>query len=112
PVSIARFGIIHSINTTSQPPMGSVHGLACIAIFAWPVCTLVECHDDIGTDRPLGVDDVFGGESVPRAINVGGKKHAFLCDLARAPERIHLVPSAVGQDGPVPTVEFVQAARA
>lgn len=36
---------------------------------------LVECHHDIGSDGALGVDDVFGGEEVARAVVLELKRH-------------------------------------
>lgn len=51
------------------------------------------------------------GQPVAAAVDVALELDALLGDLADVAERMHLEAPAVGEDGTVPAVEFVQASR-
>ncbi len=72
--------------------------------------TFVERHHDVGTDGALRIHHIFGRKQMPRSVDVRVKQHAFLFHLACASQRKHLKTAAIGQNGAIPAVEFVQTA--
>ena len=81
-----------------------------VVVFRRSGRTFVEGHHDVGPDASLDVHHFFGRKQMSRAVDVRLERHAFLLHLADARERKHLKPATVGQNGPVPAVELVQAA--
>ena len=107
-VTFGMFGQVR--HAAVQPAVGHLHRGLGIGIFTRIRRTLVESHDDVGPDLAFDLHDTLRGEQVRRTVDVGLEADAFLADLSRGRERIHLVASAVGEDRPVPADKTVQAA--
>ena len=73
--------------------------------------TLIKGHCDGGTQVCLDLHTLLRTHKDAVAVQMGGKGHAFLRDLAQLGKAEHLESAAVGQDGPVPAGKFVQTAH-
>ena len=118
--------------------MGALHRLTRVVGVVQRRRRLIEGEDDVRPERFLNGDRRLGGQPLPRAVDVRGegcavfvhahqlrtlatrryrrvaREHADLLAhpvFQTEPEREHLEAAAVGDDGPVPTHEAVQAAQ-
>ena len=72
--------------------------------------TFVERHNDVRAERQLDLHGAFGGEKMLGAIQVRAKPNAVFRHAAQRFQAHDLEAAAVGQDGPRPRHEAVQAA--
>ena len=72
---------------------------------------LIEHHHDVAPERHLHVDGRFRSEHVRIAVEVRAEQHAIGGDLAQAAEAEYLKSSGIGQDGPWPGHELMEAAQ-
>ena len=86
----------------------AVFGVAVVAGIRW---ALIKSHDDVAANTTLDIHSAFGREKVLGAINMRLKGYALFFDLAPVCQGIYLITTTIGKDWPIPTVEFVQAAR-
>ena len=68
-------------------------------------------HDDVGAQCLLHRDRPLGRQLDPAAVDVAAEGDARIVDLPYVSEAVDLEPAGVGEDGPVPGHEFVQAAE-
>ena len=61
-----------------KPTLSHQQALLCILIIALARRTLVECHDDVGSNDTLCLHDVFGGEDVFRTVDMRSELTSFL----------------------------------
>jgi hypothetical protein len=94
-----------------RPAQRALHGRLGLRVGRRPGDALVEDHRDVGADARLDVDDRFRRERERPAVEVRLEDDAVLRDAAARGEREHLVAARVGEDGPVPADERVQAAE-
>ena len=94
-----------------QPALGEKQRFCRIVARRVAGGAFVECHHDIGSDGALGVDDVFGGEEVARAVDMGAETAPLFGQLAALREREYLETAAVCQHRFVPCAETVDASR-
>jgi hypothetical protein len=73
---------------------------------------LVELHDDVAVQDGLDLHADLGREEQLVAVDRAGELDAFLADLAHLAQAPDLKAAGVGQDGFVPALEAVQAAKA
>ena len=101
-----------AVEASVEPPFGEVERLG--GVFAGCVArgALVEGHHDVGPDGAFGIDDVFGGEEVLRAVDVGTEITPLLLELAARGEGEDLKAAAVGEHGSVPGGEAMDASGA
>ena len=71
----------------------------------------VERHRDRGGELGLDAHAALGRHKDARAVHMRGEGDPLLGDVAELRERKDLKPAAVGEDGPVPVEEAVQAAE-
>ena len=91
--------------------MSPFHRLYCVRPVAWIGRALVKCHGDIRAQRLLYIHYHFWGEKQPSPINVRMKFYPVLFYLIDSRQAEYLESSAIGQYGPVPPHNPVQAAR-
>ena len=72
----------------------------------------VELHGDVAVERGLNLHTHFGRHKQFVTVDGRGKVHAFFRDFAHCAQTPHLKTTAVSQDGFVPLLEAVQAAKA
>jgi len=75
-----------------------------------PWAALVEGHHYVGTDDALGIHVVFGGESMPAAVDMALESASLSSQLTDWAEAEYLESAAVGKYGAVPVFELVEAA--
>jgi hypothetical protein len=76
-----------------------------------PRYDVVQCHCDVGTQRPLDIDSLFGREFSAASVHVRLEFYAVFVDLAEAFEREDLKTSRICQKRMRPGHEFVEAAQ-
>ena len=94
------------------PAQRQLHSALGFFLLGGKLDALVELHLDVGTEQTLDVDGALGRQHVARAVDVRLEAHALLAHLADARQRHDLKAAAIGEDGPVPAHEVVQAAKA
>ncbi len=96
----------------ARPPRREPHRLCGARLVRRPGHALVELHDDVGAE-PIGLDldRAFGRQHVARAVDRAGESRRLLCDLGQLRQRHDLEAAGIGQDGPAPAAEAVQAAQ-
>ena len=92
------------------PAQGHLHRFPCVLASAGEGGALVEDHDDIGAQAVFDLHDLFGGEQVVRAVQVGLETDALFLNLVEFAQAEDLVAAAIGEDGTSPVHEAVQAA--
>jgi hypothetical protein len=110
-VSIEGGRLVHPRNAPVQPTVGQLHGLPGIPIITGIGRTFIKGHDDVSPDDALDVHRPFRREQVRTAIDVAPEGHALLLDFSVLGQAVHLIPSGIGQDGPVPAHEPMQSSR-
>ena len=93
-----------------QPAVRHVQGAGGVVVLAGPGRALVKRHDNVGPNHPLNVHHALGRKQMLAAVHVRAELHALFLNLPGVAERVHLVAARVGENGPVPAVELVQAA--
>ena len=93
-----------------EPALGQAQRLFGVAVVGVAGAAFIERHDDVGADDPLRIDVVFRRENVPGAVDVRLEDAALFGEFPALGEREDLEAAAVGQDGPVPRGEGVEAA--
>ena len=88
--------------------MGQVHAALGVLPGGGVGGALVEGHHDVRSDAALNAQTAFRTEQVLAPVDVAGKGHPLLGDLAAVGQAVDLVAAAVGQDGAVPLHEAVQ----
>jgi hypothetical protein len=73
---------------------------------------LVEDHRDVGAEPRLDVGRALGRQQVARAVEVRLEGGPLFRDDAPPGQAEDLIPAAVGEDGPAPADEAVEAAAA
>ena len=108
-VTIDRFGLVETLDTTVEPALGQSQGVLGILIVALARRTLVERHHDIGTDDTFGIHHVLRSEDMLGTVDMATELASLLAQLADACQGENLETARVGQDGTVPCVELMQA---
>ena len=93
------------------PAVGAVHGLLHLVPFRPVGDALVQAHDDVGAQPLLVGDGQFGSKDMLAAVNVGAEPYVV---VVHPPEGAHaesLESPAVGENGPGPPHELMQAAQ-
>ena len=93
------------------PAVGEVHGRLGLHVGRGRGDALVEHHHDVAADRLLHLDAGFGREQVVGPVNVAFEAGAILVHGAFARKGKNLEAAGVGQHGPVPVHEAVDAAE-
>ena len=94
-----------------RPGRRALHRLGHLSLGGRPGRTLIEAHDEVGPQGLLLRHRPLRAEHVLRAVVDGAEGHPAVVDLCRVAQAEHLVAAAVGEDGPVPLHERVQAAK-
>ena len=108
-VAVEGLGLAETLEAAVEPALGKPKAVLGVGVVALARRTLVERHDDVGTDDALDVHHALGGEDVLRTVDVGSKLAALLRELADAREGEDLEAAGVGEDRAVPTVEAMEA---
>ena len=95
-----------------RPAVRALHGGAHGGLLGRRVDAHVEHHHDVRPDRRLHLDRRLGREEVEAAVDVAAKARAALVDGAVARQREDLIAARVGEHGPRPAHELVDAADA
>ena len=98
-----------SLFAALRPAVRAVHRLDGVIVAAARGSALVERHRNVGTQSLLHLHNALGREEMAAAVDVGMELHPVLFYLVHGGEAEHLEAAAVGQHGPVPLGEFVQA---
>lgn len=93
------------------PLDGAPHGLSGRLVSDGIRQALVQHHEDVAAKRQLNVDGRLRREQMSIAVQVRTEQHALIAHLAQAVQAEHLKAARVGQNGPVPGHEAVQAAH-
>ena len=93
------------------PAQRELHRTLDIAALGRQPHAFVELHGDVGTEQPLQLDRALGRQLEAQAIDVRAEGHRVFADLAQLRQRHHLEAAGVGQHGPVPAGEGLQAAE-
>ena len=109
-MAVGALGFAVLLETALQPARRAGPRLGGIIVGGGAGRTLVEGHHDVGPDKPLGIDHVFGREHVARAVDVRLETTPLLGEFADTGEREDLKSAAVGQYGSIPSGKTVQAA--
>ncbi len=72
---------------------------------------LVQGHEDVHAEGELDLDRLLRRQDVAGAVQVRLERDAFLADATQRGQAEDLEAAAVGQDGPIPPHESVQAAQ-
>ena len=70
---------------------------------------MVQHHGDIGAEGLLIFHGQLGGQEALRAIDVRPEQDSLVIEASQVAQAEHLEAAAVGEDGPVPRHERVQA---
>ena len=100
-----------NIEARLGPAMGALHGLAHLFLRGPVGDALVEAHGDVRAQALLVGRGQLGGEIVRAAVDVRAEPDAV---VGYFPQRSHaesLEPAAVGEYGPVPAHEPMQASH-
>ena len=73
---------------------------------------MVEAHEHVGAEPRLDPDRVLRRHAHPRAVIGRDEDRRLVVDLRHGTQADQLVAAAVGEDGPVPPHETMQAAPA
>ena len=109
-VTIERFGLIETLETTVQPALCHLKALLGILEVALSWRTLVESHHDVGTDDALCVHHVLWGKDMFASVDMRTELATFLSQLTDTGERENLETTTVGEDRTLPAIESMQAA--
>jgi hypothetical protein len=110
-ISVQPLRFIETVAAALEPAVGEAEGVLSVFVLAGVGRTLVEGHDDVRPNFPLDVHRPLRGENVLRAVNMRLECDALLLYLSLRSKGIHLVAAAVRQNGALPAIEFMQAAR-
>ena len=99
-----------SVTAAGRPPQAALHGLARLGLRHRVGRALVEHHGDVRAQVGLDVGRPLRGQHVQAAVEVGSERGPFLRDRPPFPQAEHLVAAAVGENGPRPPDEAVEAA--
>ncbi len=102
-------GLRVTVEATVEPPLGEVERTGGILAGSVAGRALVERHHDVGADGTLGVDDALGSEQMPGPVDMRPEVAPLLLELTACGERKDLEPAAVGEHGPLPGGETVDA---
>ena len=108
-MTIERFGLVETLDTTVEPALGQSQGVLGILIVALARRTLIERHHDIGTDDTLGIHHVLRGEDMLGTVDMTTELASLLAQLSDTGQGEDLETTRVGQDRTVPCVELMQA---
>src|SRR5258707_6721938 len=97
-------------STTMRPAQSSFQAGGSVLVFTGVRRALVEGHDDIGPKGLLDLHRELWTKETGCAVDVTVKMDAFFRNAAQLRQGENLKPSAISQDGTVPTHELVQAA--
>jgi len=96
----------------ASPPNSPVHRLSSDIMGDGIRQALVECHDDVASQRQLDIDRAFRREEVLITIQVRSEQHAVFRYFAKRVQTKHLETAGIGQDGAVPSHKLVQSSEA
>ncbi len=102
---------IHLGAATLQPADGTGGGLLDVLVRGGILHALVKGHGDGGGQIGLDLHTLLGAHEDALAVDVGGKFHALLGDLAERCQGEDLESAAVGEDGTRPIHELVESAH-
>ena len=94
-----------------QPAGSALAAVLGVIMLSGVLYTLVKGHGDGGTEICLDLHTFLRTHEDAVAVEVRGKGHALLGDLAQLCQTEYLKSAAVGQDRPVPAGKPVQAAH-
>src|SRR5262245_15343266 len=97
--------------TALRPSQGAFHRPICFEMSRWVCEAVVENHEDVGAEGHLDVDGDFRAQKLSAAIEVGLKSDPVFTDVPQRTETENLITAAVGENGPIPSHELVQAAE-
>ena len=95
-----------------SPTHRAAHGLRGLVFARRPARAFVQHHGDVAVQLMLNRHGTRRGQMVTRAVGMRAEHHAVLLDGAELGERHHLEAARIGEDGPRPVHELVQAAEA
>ena len=116
---IQRVGVLQTLKlgfAAQRPAAAHLHALAGF-VFGGEVAVglvgraFVELHDDVTVERGLNLHAHFGRHEEFVPVDGRGKGDPLFGDLAHGTERPNLKTTAVGEDGFVPLLKSVQAAK-
>ena len=96
---------------SARPAHGSFHRRARGFVSRRIFQALVEHHHDVAAEGELDIDGRLGREHVAVAVEMRLEHHALFRDLAQPAQAEDLEASGIGEDGPRPIHELVQAAE-
>ena len=73
--------------------------------------TLVESHHNIGSDDALNLHHILGRKEVLATVDVAAESATLLLNLPMISQREDLEAAAVGEQGALPAVEFMESSR-
>ncbi len=102
---------VESLAAALGPAHGHLHACRNFVARSVGARTFVESHDDIAAQQALDLHAPFGREHVFGPVDMAAEFDALLRKLAEVGQAHHLVPSAIGQDRPLPVHECMQSAQ-
>ncbi len=107
-IAVQALGFVKMGTAALEPAMGHFHRLLGVFVFARVGRTFVKSHDDVAADDALDVDGSLRTKQVLGAVDVRLESHPFFYNFTGTTQGIDLIAAAVGENGLVPAVEFVQ----
>jgi hypothetical protein len=95
--------------TSLQPPQRPLHAFPCQIVGCLPGDDVIERHGDVRAHGPLNLRRPLGGEGAVSSVHVALKLDAFFRDFSQPLEREDLEPPRIGEHGPVPGGEPMEA---
>ena len=101
----------HLCLATQQPPGGTGAAVFGILVLRGVFDALIKGHGDGGTQIGLNLHALFRAHEDLVPVQMRMEGYPLLADVAELCQAEYLKSAAVGQDGPVPAGELVQAAH-
>ena len=102
---------VEPLHAPVEPAFGQAKGFLGIFIIGIARATLVERHDDVGTDGTLDVHYLLWCKEVLRTVDMRAELGALFMQFAVIGEGKDLEPSAIGEDRAFPPIELMQSAH-
>ena len=91
-----------------EPAVGTVHGFFHVGA-AFGFCKVIECHVDVGTNRPLGLHGGFWSDFEATTVDVGFEFDALFGNF-NIGQTEDLEATRVSESGFMPGIELGEAA--